>query len=232
MSTIEQQGIASRPPARPLRPRQGAGVAAVLARLRGLGPLRFPTTRRGLQQALGLLWLLDGALQFQPFMLGKGFARQILGPAADGQPHLVAGPAHWAANVIAAHPVIWDVPFATVQLALGIGMLISRTARAAPRRIGRMGPRRLVLRRGALRPRDRQREPAERRTGCRPSVRRPRARRLAAPWRLGHSPGAVAPAGLGHSLDRGSCPPGSPRKRSRNRYSDGDPRQRLTPLIR
>lgn len=131
MSTIEQQGIASRPPARPLRPRQGAGVAAVLARLRGLGPLRFPTTRRGLQQALGLLWLLDGALQFQPFMLGKGFARQILGPAADGQPHLVAGPAHWAANVIAAHPVIWDVPFATVQLALGIGMLISRTARAA-----------------------------------------------------------------------------------------------------
>jgi hypothetical protein len=29
--------------------------------------------RRALQRALGLIWLLDGALQFQPFMFGRGF---------------------------------------------------------------------------------------------------------------------------------------------------------------
>ncbi|MDX6409600.1 MAG: hypothetical protein QOE13_2671, partial [Gaiellaceae bacterium] len=88
-------------------------------------------TRRRLQVALGALWLLDGALQLQPFMLGTGFARQIVAASANGQPHFVAGPAHWAADVIAAHPVAWDVPFATVQLALGLGLLVPRTARLA-----------------------------------------------------------------------------------------------------
>lgn len=84
-----------------------------------------------MQVALGLLWLLDGGLQLQPFMLGTGFARRILAPAATGQPHLVAGPAHWAAGVIGAHPLAWDVPFATVQLLLGVGMLVPRTVRPA-----------------------------------------------------------------------------------------------------
>lgn len=92
---------------------------------------RAPVTRRGLQIALGFLWLLDGALQLQPFMLRASFARQVLDPSSDGQPHFVAGPAHWAANLIAAHPVVWDIPFATTQLLLGIGMLFPRTARLA-----------------------------------------------------------------------------------------------------
>jgi hypothetical protein len=88
-------------------------------------------TRRGLQLALGLLWLLDGALQLQPFMLGTGFANQVIAPAATGQPHFVAGGVRWGAGVIAAHPVAWDVPFATTQLLLGIGLLVPRTARLA-----------------------------------------------------------------------------------------------------
>jgi hypothetical protein len=92
---------------------------------------RARVTRRGLQVALGLFWLLDGALQLQPFMLRASFAKEILAPAADGQPQFVAGPVHWAANLIAAHPVAWDVPFAGVQLLLGLGLLVPRTARLA-----------------------------------------------------------------------------------------------------
>jgi hypothetical protein len=88
-------------------------------------------TRRHLQIALGLLWLLDGALQLQPFMLGTGFARQIIAPVAAGQPAFVADPIHWAASLIAAHPVAWDVPFAAVQLLIGLGLLVPRTARLA-----------------------------------------------------------------------------------------------------
>ena len=88
-------------------------------------------TRRHLQIALGLLWLLDGALQLQPFMLGTGFARQIIDPVAAGQPAFVAVPVHWAANLIAAHPVAWDVPFAAAQLLIGLGLLVPRTARLA-----------------------------------------------------------------------------------------------------
>jgi len=47
-------------------------------------------TRRHLQIALGLLWLLDGGLQLQPFMLGTGFAKQVIAPTAAGQPRFVA----------------------------------------------------------------------------------------------------------------------------------------------
>jgi hypothetical protein len=88
-------------------------------------------TQRHLQVALGLLWLLDGALQLQPFMLGTGFARQIIAAGAAGQPDVVAVPVRWAASTIAAHPVLWDVPFALVQLLIGLGLLVPRTARLA-----------------------------------------------------------------------------------------------------
>ena len=92
---------------------------------------RLRVTRRTLQVVLGLFWLLDGGLQFQPFMLRASFAREVLAPVGDGQPHFVAGPVHWAANLIAAHPVAWDVPFASIQLLLGLAMLVPRTARLA-----------------------------------------------------------------------------------------------------
>jgi hypothetical protein len=92
---------------------------------------RARVTRRGLQIALGLFWLLDGGLQFQPFMLRASFATDVLAPVGDGQPHWVAGPVHWAASVVAAHPVAWDVPFASIQVLLGLGMLVPRTARLA-----------------------------------------------------------------------------------------------------
>jgi hypothetical protein len=88
-------------------------------------------TRRGLQVALGLFWVLDGALQFQPFMLRASFAREVLAPVGDGQPHWVAGPVHWAANIVAAHPAAWDLPFASIQVLLGLGILVPRTARLA-----------------------------------------------------------------------------------------------------
>ena len=97
-------------------------------------PLRsngLRVTRRHLQIALGLLWLLDGALQLQPFMFGTGFANQIIAPAAAGQPHFVAAAVRWGARVIAAHPVAWDVPFAASQLLIGLGLLVPRTARLA-----------------------------------------------------------------------------------------------------
>jgi hypothetical protein len=88
-------------------------------------------TERTLQVALGMFWLLDGVLQLQPFMLTTKFATQVLSPVGDGQPQFVAGPVHWAANLVAAHPVAWDVPYAIIQLALGLGMLVPRTARHA-----------------------------------------------------------------------------------------------------
>jgi hypothetical protein len=85
-------------------------------------------TRRHLQIVLGLFWLLDAGLQLQPFMLGSGFARKVVAPAAAGQPDLVAAPVQWAARVIAAHPAAWDGPFAAAQLLIGLGLLCPGTA--------------------------------------------------------------------------------------------------------
>ena len=107
-----------------------AGMAARARRL-ALAVPHVRVTRRTLQIVLGLFWLLDGGLQLQPFMLRSSFATGLLAPVGDGQPQFVAGPVHWAANLVAAHPVAWDVPFGLVQLALGLGMLIPRTARLA-----------------------------------------------------------------------------------------------------
>jgi hypothetical protein len=86
-------------------------------------------TRRQLQIALGLLWLLDGALQSQPFMFTRDFATQVIAPSGLGQPAFVSAPVHWVSTVIAAHPVAWNVPFAGLQLLLGAGLLVRRTAR-------------------------------------------------------------------------------------------------------
>jgi hypothetical protein len=88
-------------------------------------------TRRHLQVALGLLWLLDAALQAQPFMFTRGFATQVIAPVGQGQPGFVSGPVHWASTVIASHPVVWNVPFAGIQLLLGVGLLVRRSARLA-----------------------------------------------------------------------------------------------------
>jgi hypothetical protein len=105
------------------------GVPELSLRRLALAVPRVRVTRRTLQIVLGLFWLVDGGLQLQPYMLRASFARELLAPVGDGQPQFVAGPVHWAANLVAAHPVAWDVPFGVIQLALGLGMLVSRTAR-------------------------------------------------------------------------------------------------------
>jgi hypothetical protein len=93
--------------------------------------LRRPLTRRHLQIALGVLWLLDGVLQAQPYMFTRGFGLQIIAPTGQGQPGFVSGPVHLGATVIAAHPVAWNVLFAGIQLLLGVGLLARRTSRVA-----------------------------------------------------------------------------------------------------
>jgi hypothetical protein len=94
-----------------------------------LASRRRPITRRHLQIALGLLWLLDGALQAQPFMFSRGFATQLIAGVGQGQPGVVAGPVHLASTVIATDPVLWNVLAVAVQLLLGVGLLVGRGPR-------------------------------------------------------------------------------------------------------
>jgi hypothetical protein len=85
-------------------------------------------TRRGLQIALGLVWLLDAALQYQPYMFSRSFASQVLAPTAQGNPAWVAQPVSWAATLTGHHVILANAAFATVQLAIALGILWRRTA--------------------------------------------------------------------------------------------------------
>jgi hypothetical protein len=90
---------------------------------------RVTLSKQFLRYALGVVWLLDGLLQLQPYMFTTGFADHIIAPSASGQPGFVAAPVMWGARLILTHPVLFDALFASVQIALGVGFFISRAVR-------------------------------------------------------------------------------------------------------
>jgi len=85
---------------------------------------------RAIQTALGLIWLLDGALQFQSFMYGRGFI-QMLTNLTAGQPNWVAGSVTWGAHRLASSQDLLNTLFALVQVAIGFGLLYRRTVKPA-----------------------------------------------------------------------------------------------------
>ena len=87
--------------------------------------------RRSLQLGLGLIWLLDAALQFQPYMFTKAFPREVLAPTGPGNPGWIAHPVHWAAQLTAGHIVFFDTVFATIQLLIALAFFSRRTVRLA-----------------------------------------------------------------------------------------------------
>jgi hypothetical protein len=80
-------------------------------------------TRRGLQVALGLIWLLDALLQFQPAMFTRSFPDQVLRPVAQGNPAWVADPVTWGATLISQHVVLANATFAAAQLVIALAIL-------------------------------------------------------------------------------------------------------------
>ena len=92
---------------------------------------RASDLRRRLQITLGVLWLLDAALQYQPYMFTRAFATQTLAPTAQGNPAPIAGSITWAAGLVADHPVATNAVFATAQLLLALGFFWRPTVKTA-----------------------------------------------------------------------------------------------------
>lgn len=86
---------------------------------------------RKLQVTLAVLWLLDAALQYQPYMFTRRFVTTTFVPVADSNPGVIAHSVNWAAHLIAHHVAVYDATFATLQLLLAVGILWPRTVRAA-----------------------------------------------------------------------------------------------------
>lgn len=81
------------------------------------------------QVALGLLWLTDGALQFQPYMFGRTFITGVILPAGRGQPGIIAAPIVWIANLVDPHVALFNAGAATLQVLIGLGLLYRPTVR-------------------------------------------------------------------------------------------------------
>ncbi len=110
MSIVQPFGTAAAPRIR--------GAAAVL-------------TRRRLEMVLGMIWVLDGALQFQPYMFTNAFFTNMLGMANMGLPGPVSSAIFQVTTLLTKHPVIWNAAFAALQVAIGAGLLWPRMARLA-----------------------------------------------------------------------------------------------------
>jgi hypothetical protein len=93
-----------------------------------IGPI---TPRRRFQLALGVIWLVDAALQYQPYMFTKGFVTYQLASTAGGNPNVIAAPITWASNIMVQHIGIYNTIFATIQLAIAVGLLWHRSVKLA-----------------------------------------------------------------------------------------------------
>jgi hypothetical protein len=87
--------------------------------------------RRWLQLALGVIWLLDAGLQYQPYMFTRAFPTQVIEPAGAGSPGFVAHPVMFAGQLMLHHEIIFNALFATIQLTIAVGLLWRPTVRAA-----------------------------------------------------------------------------------------------------
>jgi len=87
--------------------------------------------RRALQLVLATVWLVDGLLQFQPFMFTRAFGSQMLAATAQGNPSAVAHSITWADLVIGHHSVVADAVFAVVQILIGFGIAWRPTIKPA-----------------------------------------------------------------------------------------------------
>ena len=79
---------------------------------------------------LGLIWLLDGILQFQSFMYSNGFPQMLTG-MEPGQPHWLSSSLGWGARLAGGNLDFWDTLFGLTQVAIGLGLLFRPTVKLA-----------------------------------------------------------------------------------------------------
>jgi hypothetical protein len=87
---------------------------------------RLRVTTRGIQITLGLIWLLDGLLQFQSFMYTHAIVTEVFGPVAEKQWSIVGGPMKTIDSFYGHDLTLWNTLAAEIQCAIGLGLILSR----------------------------------------------------------------------------------------------------------
>jgi hypothetical protein len=104
-----------------------AGRSDIRARLRAYFAADGMRTA---QTVLGLIWLLDGGLQFQAFMYTHAFPRMLV-DGAVGQPGWLHDSIIWGAKIANGDLGIYNTLFALAQVAIGLGLLFRPTVKLA-----------------------------------------------------------------------------------------------------
>lgn len=87
---------------------------------------RLRITARGVQIALGVIWLLDGLFQFKSFMYTHSIVSEVFAPAAEKQPSWVASPMKTFDNFYGHDLTLWNTLSGQIQVAIGLGLIVSR----------------------------------------------------------------------------------------------------------
>jgi hypothetical protein len=69
--------------------------------------------KRIIAKCLGVLWIIDGLLQFQPAMFGQDFVTNVLVPNLSAQPH-------WLYDIVNAGIFLWNLNPALNDLGVGL----------------------------------------------------------------------------------------------------------------
>ncbi|HTD08589.1 MAG TPA: hypothetical protein VK680_06835 [Solirubrobacteraceae bacterium] len=81
---------------------------------------------RGIQIALGLVWLLDGLFQFKSFMFTHSIVTEVFEPAMHGQPSFIGDPMRMFADFYGRDLTLWNSLSGEIQLVIGLGLMCSK----------------------------------------------------------------------------------------------------------
>ena len=92
---------------------------------------RLHINQRTLQIALGVLWIVDGLLKFQPHLFKPAFISSVIRPMAAGQPTLIGSTISHMANFLSHEATMWVALFGLIEIAIGAGLLFRRSLKPA-----------------------------------------------------------------------------------------------------
>ncbi len=92
---------------------------------------RLHINQRSLQLVLGVVWIFDGLLKFQPHVLKPEFLPTFIRQMAVDQPTLVGSALNHMANFISHEATMWVAVFGLIEIGIGLGLLFRRTLKPA-----------------------------------------------------------------------------------------------------
>jgi hypothetical protein len=87
---------------------------------------RALVTARGIQIALGVIWLLDGLFQFKGFMFTHSIVKEVFEPAMKGQPAFIGEPMRTLDDFYGRDLTLWNTLSGEMQIAIGLALICSK----------------------------------------------------------------------------------------------------------